>query len=173
LCYITSLFTLYPTRICNDDFHWLFGWFIQISGYWSAWVRSSHEENSTWFFWQYVGIFLLFFLNLQVCSFLSSEITQTSLFLSYYSLLIIWILFEAKYHFKKAIYVGTIFLWNVFLFWVIWFTYSSDKFLKKFHSGTKSTIYIFLAASWTSQKLDWRGQFGRRPVLSENTVIHI
>jgi hypothetical protein len=37
------------------------------------------------------------------------------------------ILFEAKYHFKKAIFIGTIFLWNVFLFWVIWFTYSSDK----------------------------------------------
>jgi hypothetical protein len=27
----------------------------------------------------------------------------------------------------KAIFIGTIFLWNVFLFWVIWFTYSSDK----------------------------------------------
>jgi hypothetical protein len=37
------------------------------------------------------------------------------------------ILFEAKYHFKKVIFIGTIFLWNVFLFWVIWFTYSSDK----------------------------------------------
>jgi hypothetical protein len=37
------------------------------------------------------------------------------------------ILFEAKYHLKKAIFIGTIFLWNVFLFWVIWFTYSSDK----------------------------------------------
>ena len=37
------------------------------------------------------------------------------------------ILFETKYHFKKAIFIGTIFLWNVFLFWVIWFTYSSDK----------------------------------------------
>jgi hypothetical protein len=37
------------------------------------------------------------------------------------------ILFEAKYPFKRAIFIGTIFLWNVFLFWVIWFTYSSDK----------------------------------------------
>ena len=37
------------------------------------------------------------------------------------------ILFEAKYYLKKAIFIGTIFLWNVFLFWVIWFTYSSDK----------------------------------------------
>ena len=37
------------------------------------------------------------------------------------------ILLEAKYHFKKVIFIGTIFLWNVFLFWVIWFTYSSDK----------------------------------------------
>ena len=45
------------------------------------------------------------------------------------SLVLTWnmILFEAKYHFKKAIFIGTIFLWNVFLFWVIWFTYSSDK----------------------------------------------
>ena len=32
-----------------------------------------------------------------------------------------------KYHFKKAIFIRTIFLWNVFLFWVIWFPYSSDK----------------------------------------------
>jgi hypothetical protein len=37
------------------------------------------------------------------------------------------ILFEAKYHFKKAVFIGPIFFWNVFLFWVIWFTYSSDK----------------------------------------------
>ena len=46
-----------------------------------------------------------------------------------HSLVLTWnmILFEAKYHFKKAIFIGTIFLWNVFLFWVIWFTYSSDK----------------------------------------------
>ena len=45
------------------------------------------------------------------------------------SLVLTWnmILFEAKYHLKKAIFIGTIFLWNVFLFWVIWFTYSSDK----------------------------------------------
>ena len=45
------------------------------------------------------------------------------------SLVLTWnmILFEAKYHFKKAMFIGTIFLWNVFLFWVIWFTYSSDK----------------------------------------------
>jgi hypothetical protein len=45
------------------------------------------------------------------------------------SLVLTWnmILFEAKYHFKKAIFIGTIFLWKVFLFWVIWFTYSSDK----------------------------------------------
>jgi hypothetical protein len=34
---------------------------------------------------------------------------------------------ETKYHLGKAIFIGTIFLWNVFLFWVIWFTYSSDK----------------------------------------------
>jgi hypothetical protein len=37
------------------------------------------------------------------------------------------IFLEAKYHFRKAILIGTIFLWSVFLFWVIWFTYSSDK----------------------------------------------
>ena len=37
------------------------------------------------------------------------------------------ILIEAKYHFKKAIFIETIFLWNVFLFWVIWITYSSDN----------------------------------------------
>ena len=45
------------------------------------------------------------------------------------SLVLTWnmILFEPKYHFKKAIFIGTIFLWNVFLFWVIWFTYSFDK----------------------------------------------
>ena len=45
------------------------------------------------------------------------------------SLVLTWnmILFEAKYHFRKAIFIGSIFLWNVFLFWVIWFTYSSDK----------------------------------------------
>jgi hypothetical protein len=29
--------------------------------------------------------------------------------------------------FYKNLVIGTIFLWNVFLFWVIWFTYSSDK----------------------------------------------
>jgi hypothetical protein len=45
------------------------------------------------------------------------------------SLVLTWnmISFEAKYHLKKAIFIGTIFLWNVFLFWVIWFTYSSNK----------------------------------------------
>jgi hypothetical protein len=45
------------------------------------------------------------------------------------SLVLTWnmILFEAKYHLEKAIFIGTIFLWNVFLFWVIWFTDSSDK----------------------------------------------
>ena len=41
----------------------------------------------------------------------------------YISLVLTWkmILFEAKYHFKKVIFIGTMFLWNVFLF------YSSDK----------------------------------------------
>ena len=45
------------------------------------------------------------------------------------SLVLTWnmIFFEAKYHFRKAILIGPIFLWNIFLFWVIWFTYSSDK----------------------------------------------
>jgi hypothetical protein len=48
---------------------------------------------------------------------------------SHISLVLTWnmILFEAKYHFEKAIFIETIFLWNVFLFWLIWFTYSSDK----------------------------------------------
>jgi hypothetical protein len=45
------------------------------------------------------------------------------------SLVLTWnmILFEAKYHFRIAIFIGTIFWWNVFLFWVIWFSYSSNK----------------------------------------------
>ena len=45
------------------------------------------------------------------------------------SLVLTWnmILFEAKYHLGKAIFMGTIFLWNVSLFWVIWLTDSSDK----------------------------------------------
>jgi hypothetical protein len=64
------------------------------------------------------------------------------------SLVLTWnmILFEAKYHFKKAIFIETIFLWNVFLFGAIWFTNSSNKM------STLDTIVMTRTSCWGTVK---------------------
>jgi hypothetical protein len=90
--------------------------------------------------------FSILFSELLLYIFFSTKYNKD--YIHHISLVLTWnmILYEAKYHFKKPIFIGTIFLWNIFLFWVIWFTYSSDKIVKDYDKKGPTTLYGRLGA---------------------------